>query len=98
MSDKQKNQEALEKETRNALQRLLIVLLVAAGIFVYSYGWTVTEIDLAEPQEEQRQTNVTRALRELLSPRLFEQDREVTQVDASFIMVEDEADCATVDV
>ncbi|MEL6405092.1 MAG: ABC transporter permease subunit [Chloroflexota bacterium] len=98
MSEKQKNQEALEKETRNALQRLLIVLLVAAGIFVYSYGWTVTEIDLAEPQEEQRQTNVTRALRELLSPRLFEQDREVTQVDASFIMVEDEADCATVDV
>ncbi len=81
-----------EQETRNALQRLLIVLVVVIGIFIYSYGWTVTEIDLSEPQEEQRQTNVTRALRELLSPRLFEQEREVTVYEAPFLM-----DCTTGD-
>lgn len=79
-----------EQETRNALQRLIIVLAVVIGIFIYSYGWTVTEIDLAEPQEEQRQENVTRALRELLSPRLFEQEREVIVYEAPFLM-----DCTT---
>jgi phosphonate ABC transporter permease subunit PhnE len=84
--DEQANKDALAKETRNSLQRLLIVLAIAAGILVYSYGWTVTEIDLDEPQEEQRQTNVTRALRELLSPRIFEQERTVVEVDAPFLM------------
>ncbi|GAB5492374.1 MAG: hypothetical protein Phog2KO_25890 [Phototrophicaceae bacterium] len=79
-----------EQETRSALQRLIVVLAVVIGIFIYSYGWTVTEIDLSEPQEEQRQTNVTRALRELLSPRLFEQEREVIEYEAPFLM-----DCTT---
>lgn len=87
-----KNKEALQQETRNAWQKLLIVLAIAIGVLIYSYGWAVTEIDLAEPQEEQRQTNVTRALRELLSPRIFEQDRERTEFDAPFLM-----DCSTGD-
>lgn len=79
-----------EQETRSALQRLLVVLTVVIGIFIYSYGWTVTEIDLEKPQEEQRQENLTRSLRELLSPRLFEQEREVFEYDAPFLM-----DCTT---
>ncbi|MEM9950357.1 MAG: ABC transporter permease subunit [Chloroflexota bacterium] len=90
MSEKQKNTP--QEETRSALSRLVVVLAVAIGLIIYSYGWTVTEIDLSEPQEEQRQENVTRALRELLSPRLFQQEREVIEYDAPFLM-----DCTTGD-
>lgn len=69
---------------RHALRRLLIVLAVAIGFIIYSYGWTVTQIDLERPQEEQRQTNVQSALRDLLSPNIFEQDREVVDIYANF--------------
>jgi len=86
MTEKEKNQPLPEQETRSALYRLLVVLAVAIGIVIYSYGWAVTEIDLSEPQEEQRQTNVTRALRELLSPNIFQQEREVIEYTAPFLM------------
>lgn len=60
---------------RSALRTLLIVLAVAVGIVVYAYGWNTTEISLEEVQDETRQASVTRAMRELLSPDLFERDR-----------------------
>ncbi len=69
---------------RNALVRLLIVLAITIGFSIYSYGWTVTNIDLERPQDEQRQATVTRALRELLSPLIFVQDRVSTDLTAYF--------------
>jgi phosphonate ABC transporter permease subunit PhnE len=77
------------------------VLVVVAGIVIYSYGWTVTNINLAAPQEPQRQTNVGNALRELLSPNIFTQSYEIVRTAAPFLMdcAEDgvipEADAAT---
>lgn len=84
MSEQNNNQQ--KSESRSALQRLLIVLAILIGALIYSYGWTVVEIDLARPQEELRQDNVTRALRELLSPRIFEQERELQTYEASILM------------
>jgi phosphonate ABC transporter permease subunit PhnE len=81
-------------ETQKALLRLIIVLAVALGLTIYAYGWTVTDINLDRPQEEQRQENVTRALRELLSPRLFTQDRELISLEAPVLLVEDQAACS----
>ncbi|MGJ3240863.1 MAG: phosphonate ABC transporter, permease protein PhnE [Anaerolineae bacterium] len=89
MSD-EKSKSTPQQETRSALQRLILVLAFTIGILIYSYGWTVTEIDLGTPQEERRQDNVTRALRELLSPRVFDQEREVLRYSAPFLM-----DCST---
>jgi phosphonate ABC transporter permease subunit PhnE len=77
-------------ELRSARRRLLIVLAFALGIIIYSYGWTVTEIDLDLPQEERRQTNVTIALRELLSPNIFDQKRELSIYTTPFLL-----DCST---
>ena len=82
MSEQQSNSQA----TRNALVRLLVVFVVIIGFVIYSYGWTVTDIDLEKPQEEQRQQNVGNALRELLSPRIFTQERETVEIKASFLM------------
>ena len=69
-----------------ALRRLLIVLAAVIAFGVYSYGWTVTSIDLETPQEATRQQNVGNALRELLSPRIFEQEREQVTQRADFLV------------
>ena len=50
-------------ETRSVLYRLLVLVGILIGFFIYAYGWTVTEIDLDRPQEAQRQENVTIAWR-----------------------------------
>lgn len=80
------NNQSPQSEKRFALRRMLIVLTIAVAALIYAYGWTVTEIDLSLPQEEQRQTTLTRALRELLSPRIFDQERVLTTFDAPFLM------------
>jgi ABC-type phosphate/phosphonate transport system permease subunit len=69
--------------SKNALRRLLIVVAVVVGVLVYAYGWRVTDISLEETQDEVRQSSVTRALRELLSPNIFEQDREAEYATAN---------------
>ena len=73
-------------ESRSVLFRILILFGILIGFFIYAYGWTVTEIDLERPQEAQRQENVTIALRELLSPRILQQEREVIILSAPFLM------------
>jgi phosphonate ABC transporter permease subunit PhnE len=73
-------------ETRSVLFRILILFGILIGFFIYAYGWTVTEIDLERPQEAQRQENVTIALRELLSPRILQQERDVIILSAPFLM------------
>jgi len=70
--------------SRTALRNLVVVLILTAGFLIYSYGWTITDIDLAKPQEGSRQEGVSRALQELLSPNLFDQDTTTTIYGASF--------------
>jgi len=89
MPEQQSNPQA----TRNALVRFLIVFAIVIGFIIYSYGWTVTDIDLVKPQEEQRQQNVGNALRELLSPRIFTQEREIIEITTTFLM-----ECGSSDV
>jgi phosphonate ABC transporter permease subunit PhnE len=55
---------------------ILYAVLIFAGILIYAYGWQVTDINLEEPQEANRQRQVMRALRGLLNPDVFERDRE----------------------
>ncbi len=57
--------------SRSALRRLLIVLVVLAGIAFYAYGWNTTRISLDEVRDPTRQSAVQRAMRELLSPDIF---------------------------
>lgn len=71
-------------QSKTALRNLLVVLAIAVGFIIYSYGWTVTDIDLEKPLETPRQEGVSRALRELLSPNLFDQDTETDIYAAPF--------------
>jgi hypothetical protein len=85
-----KSKELPKPDAQGALKRLILVLLFAIGMLIYSYGWTVTDIDLTLPQESLRQESLTRAMRELLSPRLFDQSRELATFTAPILM-----DCAS---
>ena len=78
--------------SQTALRRLLVIVAVVVGFMIYAYGWTVTNIDLETPQDPSRQENVSNALQELLSPRIFEQDREQVTSTTPFLI-----DCETGD-
>jgi phosphonate ABC transporter permease subunit PhnE len=66
----------MDTKARPVLRTIVYVVLIVAGLLIYAYGWQVTDISLEEPQKEDRQKQVTRALRGLLSPDLFERDTE----------------------
>lgn len=73
------------RSSRTALRNLLIVLFVTLSVLIYSYSWTVTDIDLKKPQEETRQVNLGNAMRELLSPRIFDQERTLASVKTDIL-------------
>ncbi|MDX2077785.1 MAG: ABC transporter permease subunit [bacterium] len=66
------------------LKRLIILAIITVVVVIFAYGWTVTDIDLAVPQEPQRQQNVGKALRELFAPNVFTQDYIVSAYTANF--------------
>ncbi|MFN8373218.1 MAG: ABC transporter permease subunit [Anaerolineae bacterium] len=86
------NTESAPTKSRSALTRLLVILAFALGIAIFSYGWSVTDIDLGVSQEPQRQQNLGEAIRELFSPNIFEQDYTFQQTTASFLVVCDTAE------
>lgn len=78
--------------TKAALRTLLIVIFVVIGIFIYSYGWTITDISLENPQEPTRLASLSRTLRGLFSPNIFEQDSETELVSVNFMATNSCAD------
>ena len=80
------NMNGTPPPSRTLLWRLVLVVLAAIVLVIFSYGWTVTDIDLAVPQEAQRQENVGNALQELLSPNVFSQEYEVKTATTAFLI------------
>lgn len=72
--------------SRRLLRRLGVILAVVVGFVIYSYGWSVTQINLDRPQEPLRQQNAGNALRELLSPNVFEQNYDIQNTTATILM------------
>jgi phosphonate ABC transporter permease subunit PhnE len=72
--------------SQTALRRLLLIIAFAVGVVIFSYGWTVTDINLNRPQEAIRQQNAGNALRDLLSPRVFVQDYDIQAATTPFRM------------
>jgi len=74
------------KKPRSLLRTAMYVVLVVLGVLVYAYGWKITDINLEVPQDKDRQEQVARALRGLLSPDLFERDEESQVAYAHFLV------------
>lgn len=66
-------------------RRLFILGLVVIGVLIYAYGWRITDISLEEPQDPDRRGQLSRALRELLSPNIFEQDTDSELTSINFV-------------
>jgi phosphonate ABC transporter permease subunit PhnE len=62
------------------------IVFILIAILVYAYGWQVTDINLEEPREAQRQAQVSRALHGLLNPDLVERDTESQTTQTYFLV------------
>jgi phosphonate ABC transporter permease subunit PhnE len=75
---------SIEEKPKPVWRTVLYIALIVVGLLVYAYGWQVTDINLEVPQEKERQQQVVRALRGLLSPDLFERDKQSKVASAHF--------------
>ncbi len=66
---------------RHALRSALWVIAAIIGILVFAYAVAVTEINLEEPQDPQRQEVTTRVIRALARPDFFEYHEETRSMD-----------------
>lgn len=74
------------KKPNPLLRTILYVVAIAVGVLIYAYGWEITEISLTEPQKEDRQSQVMRALRGLLTPDLILRDEESMEARTYFMV------------
>ncbi|MEM7111168.1 MAG: ABC transporter permease subunit [Chloroflexota bacterium] len=71
---------------RSALRNLLYVVAGLATFLLYAYATDVTEINLEEPQDPQRQAVTTRVIRALARPDFFQYDEETRSTDITIRM------------
>ncbi len=76
----------MEKRPRPLVRTIVYIALIFIGVLIYAYGWQVTDINLEEPREPQRQEQVSRALHGLLNPDLFERDTRRQTAYAYFLI------------
>ena len=65
---------------------LLTGLAVALVIIVYAYGFQVTEVNFEETRSENRLTQLTRIIRALAHPEIFEYEQEETNIKEWFFL------------
>jgi phosphonate ABC transporter permease subunit PhnE len=61
---------------------LQLGLAVLAGLFVFAYGFQITQVDLEDLQSERRQQSLVRVMRALARPEIFEYEQEVEVINA----------------
>ncbi|MDX1415439.1 MAG: hypothetical protein R3293_14680 [Candidatus Promineifilaceae bacterium] len=76
----EQNQEELSP-FRHALRSALWVIAAIIGLLVFAYAVAVTQINLDEPQDPQRQEVTTRVIRALARPDFFEYNEETRVMD-----------------
>ena len=58
------------------LKSLGIGFAILTGFIIYAYGFEITKVNLEELRSEQRQTSLTRVMRALFQPDIFEYEKE----------------------
>lgn len=61
-------------------------LAVLAGLFIYAYGFQVTQVDLEDLRSERRQESLTRVMRALAKPEIIEYEQMEEIVNAPVYM------------
>lgn len=74
------------KQKRPFGRSVLILLAIFAGVVVYAYGFSVTDVDLSQIRSETRREQLTRVMRALARPELVTYERIETNTDVPFYM------------
>lgn len=61
---------------------LQVGLAILAGLFIYAYGFEITNVDLEDLRSERRQESMSRVLRALARPEIFEYDQQEQVINA----------------
>ena len=64
------------KKKRSLLKSILLGLAILLVLVIYAYGFQVTKVNLEETRDPHRQAQLTRILRALARPDLFEYDKD----------------------
>jgi hypothetical protein len=74
------------KRKRSLGKSVALGLAVLLGLVVYAYGFGVTKVNFEETRSEVRLTQLTRILRALAQPAIFEYEKEELDVEASIYL------------
>src|SRR5215213_9511140 len=61
---------------------LRLGLAILAGLFVFAYGFQITQVDLEDLRSERRQESLVRVMRALAKPEIFEYEQDVEVINA----------------
>jgi phosphonate ABC transporter permease subunit PhnE len=68
------------KKRRSVFRSFMLGALILLTLVIYAYGFQVTKVNLEETRDPHRQAMLTRILRALARPDIFEYDREEFEV------------------
>ncbi len=74
------------KTTRSLLKSISLGVLVIIAIIIYAYGFQVTDVNFEEIHSERRQQSLTRVLRALARPEIFQYDQVETVVSTPILV------------
>jgi phosphonate ABC transporter permease subunit PhnE len=69
------------KKTRPVIRSIGLAIAIIVGVIVYAYGFTVTDVNFETTREESRIKQLTRILRALAHPEVFEYEQETFDVE-----------------
>ena len=67
-----------------AMRWIMIVGAIVLVVVVYAFGFSVTDVSFETVRDEQRLTQLTRILRALAHPDIFEYDKVEQNIDVAF--------------
>ncbi|HKI52797.1 MAG TPA: ABC transporter permease subunit [Anaerolineales bacterium] len=74
------------KKNSSPLRSLAVGLVTFLALVILAYGFTVTNIDFKETRSERRVASLTRILRALAHPKIFDYEYEKVDVEAPFYL------------
>jgi phosphonate ABC transporter permease subunit PhnE len=74
------------KKSSSPFRSIVVGLVTLLILVVYAYGFTVTKIDFGETRSERRVASLTRILRALAHPHLFDYNYQTVDVEIPFYL------------
>jgi hypothetical protein len=74
------------KKRSSPLKSLVVGLVTLLVLVVFAYGFTITRINFEETRSERRVASLTRILRALAHPHIFDYNYEVVDVEVPFYL------------